>query len=190
LLNLPIDAVWLPLPIDLHLPFTQKALDAGKSVLCEKPAAGCVDDVDGMIAARDRTRLAVAIGFQDIYQPAVAVLKQRIVDGEFGKPLTVRVTGCWPRSERYFARNAWAGRFRRDGCWVMDSPASNALAHFLHLALFLLGPTRQQSAHPDAVTAELYRANEIENYDTCSMRFVVDNNVPIYVAYTHACASD
>ena len=52
LLELDIDAVWLPLPIDLHRPFTETALAAGKAVMCEKPAAGSVDDVDAMIAAR------------------------------------------------------------------------------------------------------------------------------------------
>jgi predicted dehydrogenase len=190
LLDHPIDAVWLPLPIDLHLSYTQTALKSGKAVLCEKPAAGCVDDVDRMIAARDAAHLPVAIGFQDVYQPAVAVLKDRLLKGEFGKPLRARVIGCWPRSERYFNRNAWAGKFRRgaDGCWIMDSPASNALAHFLHLALFLLGPTRDRSANVTEVAAELYRANRIENYDTCSMRFVVGAGVPLLVAYTHACA--
>src|SRR5256885_16138150 len=44
LMALPIDAVWLPLPIDLHRSFTEQALAAGKAVLVEKPAAGCVDD--------------------------------------------------------------------------------------------------------------------------------------------------
>src|SRR5688572_1839190 len=68
LLSRDIEAVWLPLPIDLHFPYTEAALNAGKAVLCEKPAAGCVDDVDRMIAARDRTGLPVAIGFQDMYQ--------------------------------------------------------------------------------------------------------------------------
>jgi predicted dehydrogenase len=143
-----------------------------------------------MIAARDAARLPLAIGFQDVYQPAVAILKDRLLAGEFGKPLRARVIGCWPRSERYFNRNAWAGKFRRgDGCWIMDSPASNALAHFLHLALFLLGPTRDRSADVTEVAAELYRANRIENYDTCSMRFMVGgDDVPLVVAYTHACA--
>lgn len=189
LLDLPIDAVWLPLPIDLHLGFTATALSAGKAVLCEKPAAGCVDDVDRMMAARDHAALPVAIGFQDVYQPMVAILKNRLLSGEFGKAISARIIGCWPRSERYFGRNAWAGRLRRDGRWVMDSPASNALAHFLHLTLFLLGPTRQESAQATAVAAELYRANRIENYDTCSMRFTVADNVPVHVAYTHACAT-
>ena len=188
LLARPVDAVWLPLPIDLHLPFTTAALRAGKAVICEKPAAGCVDDVDAMIAARDAARLPVAIGFQDLYQPAVAQLKRRLAAGEFGKPTGATVIGCWPRSAHYFARNDWAGRCRRDGRWVMDSPASNALAHFLHLALFLLGDADEQSARPTSVEAELYRANRIENYDTCSLRYTVgEHDLPLRVAFTHAC---
>jgi hypothetical protein len=72
---------------------------------------------------------------------------------------------------------------------VMDSPASNALAHFLHLTLFLLGDTVTESAQPTSVAAELYRANRIENYDTCSLRFTVTHDVPVLLAFTHACAT-
>jgi predicted dehydrogenase len=179
----------LPLPIDLHRPFTEAALAAGKAVMCEKPAAGCVDDVDAMIAARDRAHQPVIIGFQDIYQPAVTTLKQRLVAGEFGKTLSVTVIGCWPRSERYYGRNDWAGRIKRDGRWVMDSPASNALAHFVHLAMFLLGPSTHEATTATQVAAELYRANRIENFDTCSLRITLTGDVPLYVAYTHACAA-
>jgi predicted dehydrogenase len=187
LLAMDIEAVWLPLPIDLHRPFTEAALKAGKAVMCEKPAAGSVDDVDAMIAARDRANVPVAIGFQDIYQPLVAQLKQRMVAGDFGRPVAATVFGCWPRSERYFGRNDWAGRFKRDGRWVMDSPATNALAHFINLSMFLLGPAPQSSASPTYVAAELYRANRIDNFDTCSMRITLAGDVPLYIAYTHAC---
>jgi predicted dehydrogenase len=189
LLASDIEAVWLPLPIDLHRPYTEAALASGKAVMCEKPAAGCVDDVDAMIAARDRAHRPVLIGFQDIYQPAVVTLKQRLLAGEFGRPLASTVIGCWPRSERYFGRNDWAGRFKRDGRWVMDSPASNALAHFIHLAMFLLGPTPETAASPTHIAAELYRANRIENFDTCSLRLTLPGDTPLLAAYTHACAT-
>jgi predicted dehydrogenase len=191
LLALDLEAVWLPLPIDLHLPYTEQGLAAGKAVMCEKPAAGCVEDVDRMIAARDAAGLPVGVGFQDLYQPSVRQLKQRLCDGEFGKPLKVSVIGCWPRSERYFGRNDWAGKLRRDGRWVMDSPAQNALAHFIHLSFFLLGCDDVNStAQPTRVSAELYRANRIENYDTCSIGYTVSpGDVPVCVAFTHACAA-
>jgi predicted dehydrogenase len=190
LLAQPIEAVWLPLPIHLHVPYTEQALAAGKAVMCEKPAAGSVDDVDTMIAARDRTGLPVAIGFQDLYQPSTALLKRRLIAGELGVPVSARIIGCWPRSERYFTRNDWAGALRRNGRWVLDSPANNALAHFIHLTLFLLGDDVAASAKPMSVAAELYRANRIENYDTCSMRFTAgDAAVPVVVAFTHAAAT-
>jgi predicted dehydrogenase len=190
LLASDIEAVWLPLPIDLHRPYTEAALATGKAVMCEKPAAGCVDDVDAMIAARDRAAVPVLIGFQDMYQPAVATLKRRLASGEFGTPTSATVIGCWPRSERYFGRNDWAGRVKRDGRWVMDSPASNALTHFIHLSMFLLGSTTETCASATQVAAELYRANRIENFDTCSLRFTLERDIPLHIAYTHACSTN
>jgi predicted dehydrogenase len=187
LLDMPIDALWLPLPIDLHRPYTERALAAGKAVLCEKPAAGSVDDVDAMIACRDAHDGQVLVGFQDVYQPCVAELKRRLLSGEFGAPLFASVIGCWPRDVHYFSRNEWVGKFSRDGRWVMDSPANNALAHFLHLALFLLGPRPSEATYPSDVAAELYRVNAIESFDTCALRYTVAGGVPLTVALSHAC---
>lgn len=187
LLSDGIEALWLPVPIDLHRSYTLKALDAGKAVMCEKPAAGSVDDVDAMIAARDRTGLPVAIGYQDIYDPTTLQIKRQLLDGEIGTIQSVAVWGCWPRSEAYFRRSVWAGRFQRDGTWILDSPANNAMSHFINLALFLLGPTERESAQPLAVEAELYRANDIENYDTCGLRIMAP--MPVLVLLTHACAT-
>lgn len=183
-----IEAVMLPVPIDLHRPFTEAALAGGKAVLCEKPAAGCVDDVDAMIAARDRAGLPVAVGFQHAYQPPVLELKRQLLSGELGQPTCCTVIGCWPRGREYYLRNDWAGRFMRNGRWVMDSPASNAMAHAIHLALFLLGPQQLEAAWPLRVQAELYRANRIENYDTCSFRAILTGGVEMLVGCTHACA--
>jgi predicted dehydrogenase len=186
-----VQAVWLPLPIDLHRSFTERALAAGKAVMCEKPAAGCVDDVDAMIAARDAANLPAAIGFQDVYSPDMQDLKRRLSSGEFGTPTTATVIGCWPRNATYYGRNTWAGKLRRGDTWVLDSPANNALAHFIHLALFLLGPRgpRDTCATPVSIEAELYRANAIENYDTCSLRVTLDGGATLFVCFSHACAT-
>ncbi len=148
LLAQPIEAVWLPLPIPLHRPYTEQALAAGKAVMCEKPAAGCVQDLDAMRQAQDRAGLPVALGFQDIYEPSTHALKLALLAGEIGTVRSATLTACWPRDSRYYARSAWAGRQKQDGVWVMDSPASNALAHFVNLALFLMGEEPEPVCRP------------------------------------------
>ena len=187
LLARPAEAVWLPLPIPLHRPYTEQALAAGLAVMCEKPAAGCVQDLDAMQEAQNRAGLPVAIGFQDIHEPATLALKRALLAGGIGAVRSVTLTACWPRDSRYYARSAWAGRRRQGGAWVMDSPASNALAHYLNLALFLLGDSLGDSAVPAGVEAELYRANPIETYDTCGLRLVTASGVPLLALLTHAC---
>ncbi len=187
LLAQPLQAVWLPLPIPLHRPYTEDALAAGLAVLCEKPAAGCIQDLDAMREARDDARLPVALGFQDIYQPSTLALKSLLAAGDIGTIRSVSITACWSRDSRYYARSTWAGRCRQDSVWVMDSPASNALAHPLNLALFLLGATPEASAAPARVEAELYRAYPIENYDTCGLRLVTEQGIPVLALFTHAC---
>ena len=187
LLSAPVEAVWLPLPIHLHRPFTEQALAAGKAVMCEKPAAGSVDDLHAMMAARDRAGRPVAIGFQHMYDPATHEVKRRLLEGAIGRLRSATVVVCWPRELAYFARNDWAGRFRRDGVWVMDSPASNAMGHYVNLPLFWLGEAPAASAVPVAVEAELYRVNDIENYDTCSLRVQMADGAELLVLLTHAC---
>lgn len=187
LLAMPIEGVLLPVPIDLHRTYTEQALAAGKAVLCEKPAAGCVDDCDAMIAARDAAKRPVLIGFQDVYDPVIRQVKQALLDSHIGKVRYATFRACWPRDSVYFTRNNWAGRFKRDGVWVMDSPAANALSHFIHLTLYLLGPTLDRSATPQRVEAELYRANDIENYDTCAIRVDLDGLSAMF-CMTHASA--
>src|SRR6201984_452096 len=58
-----IDAIYNPLPNHLHVPWSIRALEAGKHVLCEKPVAMNAAQVRELIAARDRTGLMVGEAF-------------------------------------------------------------------------------------------------------------------------------
>jgi len=187
-----VEAVWLPVPIALHRTFTEKAIAAGKPVLCEKALAGSVQDVDALIAARNRRPdVPAVVAFQHIYDPVATILKRRILDGAIGEVRSVSIAACSPRGADYYTRNKWAGRYQQNGTWVLDSPVQNALAHFVHLALFLLGRSQHASAAPTRVAAELYRASpRIETYDTASLRVTLGtHDVPMLVLLTHACGT-
>jgi predicted dehydrogenase len=181
-----LDAVMIPTSIDSHLPFTKAALSRGLHVHCEKPITATVEDALAMIAARDAADRIVHVGFQDTYAASVQWAKGKILDGAVGKIQRVRVSAMWPRPDSYYNRNGWAGRISRDGQWVLDSPANNALIHQLNLALYLTGTSADASNRITRVEAELYRARPIENYDTCAIRCQTVAGCEILILLTHA----
>ena len=181
------DIVFVPTGIRWHAPMTIAALEAGCHVYVEKPAAGTVAEVDAMIAARDKAGLSVAVGFQDQYHPATREIKRRLLEGCVGKLRRISVLGLWPRPESYYARNGWAGRLEADGAVIRDSPAQNALAHFLMAALYYAGPTLTEAASPASVEGSLCRAKPIESFDTCSLRIATDTGTDIFFHASHSC---
>lgn len=58
-----IDAVYNPLPNHLHVPWTIRAAEAGKHVLCEKPIAMTASEAETLIAVRDRTGVLIQEAF-------------------------------------------------------------------------------------------------------------------------------
>ncbi|HQE93752.1 MAG TPA: Gfo/Idh/MocA family oxidoreductase [Anaerolineae bacterium] len=165
------DLVMLAPPIHLHLPFTLTALAHGSHVLCEKPVAATVQDARQMAEAERVAGKFVGIGYQWSYSAAIQALKRDVMDGVLGRPLRLRTKVFWPRGTAYYSRNNWAAKLKSPGGdWILDSPAHNATAHYLHNCFYILGATRETSAWPVDVQAELYRANPIENYDTAAIR--------------------
>ena len=64
-----IEAVYNPLPNELHVPWTLRALAAGKHVLCEKPIALDAEEARALIEARDRSGKLVAEAFMVRHHP-------------------------------------------------------------------------------------------------------------------------
>jgi predicted dehydrogenase len=173
-------------PIQFHSQQTCLALAKGSHVLCEKPVAGTIREARRMIEAEKDSDRRVSVGYQWSFSPAIQALKRDITDGRFGEAKRLKCLYLWPRDEKYFRRNAWAGK-KRDaaGGWILDSPAQNAMAHDLHNMFYVLGKERDSSAAPVEVEAELYRANPIENYDTTAMRARTGDGVEILLYATH-----
>jgi predicted dehydrogenase len=58
-----IDAIYNPLPNHMHVPWSIRAAEAGKHVLCEKPLGMNTAEVRELIAARDRTGVTIGEAF-------------------------------------------------------------------------------------------------------------------------------
>ena len=173
-------------PIQYHTEQTVEALSRGSNVLCEKPAAATIQDVLKMREERDRSAKVAAIGYQWSFSDAVQRLKYDILSGKLGKPLRLKTIVLWPRDRNYYARG-WAGR-KKDaaGRWVLDSVAANATAHYLHNMFYVLGSAPDQSVSLEKITAETYRANPIENYDTAAIRARTDKGTELLFLVSHA----
>ncbi len=90
LADLDIDVIYNPLPNHLHAEWTIKAVQAGKHVLCEKPLALTLAEVDAMSAAAEKYGKVVAEAF--MYRSHEQTLKARemVADGKLGKVRMVR----------------------------------------------------------------------------------------------------
>jgi predicted dehydrogenase len=58
-----IDAVYIPLPNHLHVPWATRAAEAGKHVLCEKPIGVSAAEAEQLLAVRDRTGVRIQEAF-------------------------------------------------------------------------------------------------------------------------------
>ena len=173
-------------PIFLHCEQSITALKHGSYVLCEKPVAPTLEEAGRMLEAEKQYGKFIAIGYQWSFADAIIDLKRDILDGVLGRPLSMKNIVCWPRDLSYYGRGGgWAGKIEREGRLVLDSIASNACAHYLHNMLFLLGSAMDECALATSVSAECFRANDIETFDTCTIRAYA-SDVPIYLAASHA----
>lgn len=80
-----IDAIYIPLPNHLHVPWTIKALEAGKHVLCEKPIAMQAVDFDMLIAARDASGLVAAEAFMIPHHTQFQRARELVQSGAIGE---------------------------------------------------------------------------------------------------------
>ena len=85
-----VDAVYISLPNHLHAEWTIKALEAGIHVLCEKPFALTVEEVDAMAAASQRTNRVLAEAFMYRHHPQTKLLGEILQRGDIGELLYVR----------------------------------------------------------------------------------------------------
>lgn len=80
-----VQAVHIPLPNNLHLPWVEAALRAGKHVLCEKPLALNAQEVQEMYRIADECGVYLMEAYAYLHSPYVESLKQDVAGGVIGE---------------------------------------------------------------------------------------------------------
>jgi predicted dehydrogenase len=80
-----IEAVYIPLPNHMHVPWSIRAAEAGKHVLCEKPIALTAAEALELIAVRDRTGVVMGEAFMVAVHPQWLRIAELVRGGRIGK---------------------------------------------------------------------------------------------------------
>jgi predicted dehydrogenase len=79
-----IEAIYNPLPNHLHVPWSIRAAEAGKHVLCEKPIALSAVEARELMAVRDRTGVQIAEAFMVRTHPQWLAVRELVYSGRIG----------------------------------------------------------------------------------------------------------
>lgn len=156
------DCLYIASPPSSHLAYARAALDAGKTVFCEKPLAVDIEDARTFVALAGARG---AVNFPFASSLGVEALERWIADGVVGTPRSLVI-------EVGFA--AWPRPFQHDAAGWLDGRAEGGftrevVSHFLFLSRRLLGPLRiveASAAFPVAGASERSMAAALVAGDT------------------------
>jgi predicted dehydrogenase len=177
-----VDAVYNPLPNDLHAPWTIAAAGAGKHVLCEKPLAMDAAEAERMIAACEEAGVLLMEAFMYRLHPTWEAVRELVISGRIGELRAVQSWFSYFNDDPNDIRNVAAsggGALYDIGCYSVN----------LSRMLFGTEPVRiQGSVTRDPVTGIdtltsgiLGFADGVATF-TCAIRAEPDQRVHIYGA--------
>ncbi|MFL5266457.1 MAG: Gfo/Idh/MocA family protein [Stellaceae bacterium] len=168
-----VDIVDICTPPALHVALTLAALEAGKEVVCEKPLAGSLADLDRIVAAEKSAVGRVMPVFQYRFGNGLQKAKRIIDLGFAGKPYRATVETAWKRNREYY-ETPWRGRRETELGGVL-------LTHAIHshdLLTYLMGPVASVFAR---VTT---RVNPVEVEDCAVASLVLQSGALASLAAT------
>lgn len=117
-----IEAVYNPLPNHLHVPWTLRALEAGKHVLCEKPIALDATEALQLVAAQERSGKMVAEAFMVRHHPQWLRMRALLAEGAIGHASLIRTVFTYRLTDPANIRNQPAiggGGLLDIGCYAI-----------------------------------------------------------------------
>jgi len=115
-----VEAVYIPLPNELHMEWTIRALEAKKHVICEKPIAPNAQQAQRMFDAAKENGVVLMEAFAYLHSPFVSAVKQEIEQGTIGDVVYLEsafVTSTYDESNIRMRRETFGGAMYDLGCY-------------------------------------------------------------------------
>lgn len=110
-----IEAVHILTPHYLHYPMTVQALNHGKNVVLEKPAAMELEHLNHLIELEEATGSKVAVVFQNRLNPSTVRMKDEIEQGRIGEIKGIKAFVTWHRNDEYYNNTPWRSTWEHSG---------------------------------------------------------------------------
>lgn len=175
-----IDAIYNPLPNHLHVPWTIKAAEAGKHVLCEKPLSLTVAEAESLLAVRARTGVKIGEAFMIRTHPQWLRTRELIEQGRIGALRSVM--GCFsyfnedPDNIRNHVESG-GGALYDIGCYLIQSARIGFGVEPHHVVASL---ERDPRFGVDRLTSALLEFDGGQAAFTCSTQFVPYQRVQFF----------
>ena len=119
-----VSAVYVALPNNLHRPWTLRALEAGKHVLCEKPLAASAAEAGEMFDAARRAGRLLAEAFMYRSHPLTLAVLDQVRAGVIGKVKLIRTSFCYCTAKQEgnvrFSAAMAGGSLMDVGCYCLN----------------------------------------------------------------------
>jgi predicted dehydrogenase len=176
-----IEAVYNPLPNHLHVPWSVKAAEAGKHVLCEKPIGMNTGEALQLLGVRERTGVLIGEAFMVTAHPQWARIIELVRGGRIGELRSVVGTFSYYNVDPANVRNVreWGGGGLMDiGCY----PIKTSRMVFGEEPLRVIGTmTRDERlTGVDVLTSAILEYPSGHCVFTCSMQLQQQQSMRLY----------
>ena len=118
-----VEAVYVPLPNDLHCEWSIRALKAKKHVLVEKPMAVSEAQAKEMFRAAEENGVFLMEAFAYLHSPFVKAVKAELDAGTIGEVRyfeSAFITGCRPDTDIRLRKETYGGAMYDLGCYPLS----------------------------------------------------------------------
>ena len=167
-----IDAVYNPLPNHLHVPWTIKAAEAGKHVLCEKPISLTVAEAETLLAVRASTGVKIGEAFMVRLHPQWIRLRQLLDEGRIGELRAVAGFFSYFNINPANIRNqvdSGGGALMDIGCYLVQA---SRYAFADEPTRVVASIDRDPAMHTDRLTSAILEFPGGQSIFTCSTQLV------------------